>query len=62
LAELHIAEGDLPLAVTQLQLALSTPGLSDVQRKRFLARQKEVQGALQEQYGNRARSQQPSGG
>ncbi len=54
MAELHIANGDLMLATTQLDLALATPGLTDVQRKRFQARKEEVRGWLREQRGGRA--------
>src|SRR5690606_5216972 len=32
MAELHLANGDLPLAQMQLDLALATPGISEVQR------------------------------
>jgi predicted Zn-dependent protease len=53
MAELHIANGDLMLATTQLDLALATPGLTDVQRKRFRARQEEIRGWLREQRGKR---------
>ena len=38
--------GDLPLAINQLQLALTVPKISDVQRARFEARLEEVQQAL----------------
>jgi beta-barrel assembly-enhancing protease len=59
MAELHIANGDLMLATTQLDLALATPGLTDVQRKRFQARQEEIRGWLREQHGGRASRQTP---
>jgi predicted Zn-dependent protease len=53
MAELHLASGDLALATTQLDMALSTPGINDVQRKRFKARREEIQGYLAEQRRNR---------
>jgi len=37
MAEYHIMGGDLPLAINQLELALSVPGLTSVQRARFIA-------------------------
>ena len=46
MAEYHIMGGDLPLAINQLELALSVPNLSDVQRAKFLARLKELREAL----------------
>jgi len=46
MAEYHIQSGDLPLAINQLELALSVPNLSDVQRARFVARLKELREAL----------------
>jgi predicted Zn-dependent protease len=46
MAELHIMNGDLPLAINQLELALSVPNLTDVQRARFAARLKEVRDAM----------------
>jgi hypothetical protein len=38
--------GDLPLAVSQLQLALAVPKITSVQRARFEARLEEVMQAL----------------
>jgi predicted Zn-dependent protease len=46
MAEYHIMGGDLPLAINQLELALSVPGLTSVQRARFIARLKELREAL----------------
>lgn len=63
LAELHLANGDLPLAQMQLDLALATPGITEVQRKRFRARRDEVSEWLREQNRNRRRdttSEEPS--
>src|SRR5690606_9693482 len=56
MAELHLANGDLPLAVMQLDLALATPGITEVQRKRFQARQDEVRDVLREHRRGRRNS------
>ncbi len=48
MAELHLANGDLPLAQMQLDLALATPGITEVQRKRFRARRDEIRDVLRE--------------
>ncbi len=53
MAELHVASGDLMLATTQLDMALNTPGINDVQRKRFRARRDELAGYVSEQRHNR---------
>jgi beta-barrel assembly-enhancing protease len=42
MAELHIMNGELPLAIQQLELALRTPGIETVQRARFEARIGEI--------------------
>jgi predicted Zn-dependent protease len=42
MAELHVINGDLPLAMRQLELALATPGIEAVQRSRFEARMGEI--------------------
>ncbi len=42
MGEYQIANGDLQLAMQQIQLALASPGLSGIQRQRFLARLDEV--------------------
>jgi predicted Zn-dependent protease len=57
MAEYHIMGGDLPLAINQLELALSVPGLTSVQRSRFIARLKELREVLPKE---RARMQRPS--
>jgi predicted Zn-dependent protease len=63
MAELHLANGDLMLATTQLDLALATPGLTEVQRKRFRARKEEIQGVLSEDRGRRgSRERSKDGG
>ncbi|MBL8265855.1 M48 family metalloprotease [Steroidobacter sp.] len=46
MSEYHILSGDLLLAVSQLQLALAVPKISEVQRARFEARLDEIQQAL----------------
>jgi beta-barrel assembly-enhancing protease len=46
MSEYHIASGDLPLAVQQLELALAAPNLTSVQRQRFRARLEEIREAL----------------
>jgi predicted Zn-dependent protease len=61
MGELHIATGDLSIASTQLELALATPGLTEVQRKRFQARLDEVRDWMREMQGSRASRQQPPG-
>ena len=42
MSEYHIATGNLPLSVTQLEMALSVPDITGVQRSRFQARLDEV--------------------
>jgi predicted Zn-dependent protease len=56
MAEYHIMGGDLPLAINQLELALSVPNLSAVQRSKYSARLKELREALPKE---RARAQRP---
>lgn len=46
MSEYHIANGNLPLSVQQLELALAAPNLTDVQRQRFQARMDEVREAM----------------
>jgi predicted Zn-dependent protease len=46
MSEYHVMGGDLPLAIGQLQLALNTPNLTQVQKARFTARLEEIQRAL----------------
>ena len=48
MSEYHIASGDLPLAVQQLELALAAPNLTGVQRQRFQARLDEIRTVLLE--------------
>jgi predicted Zn-dependent protease len=49
MAEFHLASGDLMLATQQLDLALAEPRLTQVQRKRFVARRDEIRDILREQ-------------
>ncbi|HKQ82242.1 MAG TPA: M48 family metalloprotease [Steroidobacteraceae bacterium] len=60
MSEYHIMSGDLPLAVSQLQLALAVPQISAVQRARFQARLDEVQEAMPRKM-RRAAGMQPQG-
>jgi predicted Zn-dependent protease len=62
MAELHLANGDLALASTQLDLALAAPGLTEVQRKRFQARQDEIRDVLRDQPRRRAPRDDPQDG
>ena len=64
MAEYHIMGGDLPLAINQLELALSVPNLTDVQRSKFLARLKELREALPKERARmeRASQQRPAPG
>lgn len=61
MSEYNIANGDLMLATTQLDLALAAPHLTEIQRKRFLARRDEIRAALREQRGERSARAQPPG-
>ena len=46
MSEYHIATGNLPLSVSQLEMALAVPGITGVQRGRFQARLDEVREVL----------------
>jgi len=46
MSEYHVMSGDLPLAISQLQMALATPSLTKMQRARFEARLEEIQRAM----------------
>jgi len=48
MSEFHVINGELPLAVDQLKLALAQPSLEVVQRARFQARLEEIQQYLPE--------------
>jgi predicted Zn-dependent protease len=60
MAEYHIMGGDLPLAANQLELALSVPNISDVQRARYTARLKELREVLPKR-GSASGPRPPSG-
>ena len=53
MSEYHVISGDLTLAINQLRLAQSVPGINTVQRERFDARIRELQEYLPK--GKRAR-------
>jgi predicted Zn-dependent protease len=61
MGELHIANGDLVLATTQLEQALKSPEITEVQRKRFVARLEEIRDYLREQRGDRSSRSRPPG-
>jgi predicted Zn-dependent protease len=46
MAEYHLMSGDLALAANQLQMALSVPKITDVQRARYRARLDEIRAAM----------------
>ncbi len=58
MAEYHLMGGDLMLAINQLELALSVPSITEVQRAKFVARLKEVREWLPKE---RNRSKPPPG-
>jgi predicted Zn-dependent protease len=65
MAEYHLMGGDLPLAINQLELALSVPGISEVQRAKFVARLKEIREWLPKERARMQRAepaQRPPGG
>ncbi len=62
MGEYYISNGQLPLAVQQLQLALASPDITVIQRKRFEARLKEVRDVLAEDRRVHGASSQNSGG
>jgi predicted Zn-dependent protease len=55
MAEYHLMSADLPLAMNQLELALSVPNISDVQRRRYSARLNELREALPKERARLAR-------
>jgi predicted Zn-dependent protease len=55
MSEYHISTGNLPLSVSQLEMALAVPGITGVQRSRFQARLDEVREAM---FSDRKRRQQ----
>ena len=62
MSEYHISGGDLMLATQQLELALASPDLTDVQRKRFRARLEEVRDWLREERQMRTTRTSDGGG
>ena len=65
MGEYNIANGEYQLATQQLELALSTPDLTVVQRKRFQARLKQIRDAILEDrraHGGRAPDAGSGGG
>ena len=46
MSEYHIATGNLPLSVAQLEMALAAPNITVVQRSRYQARLDQVREAL----------------
>lgn len=62
MSEYHIMSGDLLLAVSQLQMALAVPKISEVQRARFEARLDEIQQALPKRSARRAMEASNDGG
>ena len=56
MAEYHLLNGDLRMAIDQLRLALGIPGLESVQRARFLARLQQLQGYMPSQAQQRGQS------
>jgi predicted Zn-dependent protease len=61
MSEYYVMSGDLMLAINQLEMALSVPSLTDVQRARFVSRLNELREALPPRRRG-AQPQQPSGG
>ena len=62
MAEYHLMGGDLPLAINQLELALSVPDISNVQRSKFVARLKEIREWLpKERNRSKPASEEPTG-
>jgi predicted Zn-dependent protease len=61
MGEYHLMGGDLPLAMNQLQLALGSPNLTNIQRARFRARLDEIRAVMPRRLG-RPQSSERSGG
>jgi beta-barrel assembly-enhancing protease len=55
MAEYHLMSADLPLAMNQLELALSVPNITEVQRRRYSARLNELREALPKERARLAR-------
>jgi predicted Zn-dependent protease len=61
MAEYHLANGNLPLAMQQLELALASPRLDVVQRQRYRARLDQIRDWVREQRLTRAGAGSGSG-
>jgi predicted Zn-dependent protease len=59
MAEYHVMSGDLPLAINQLELALSVPSITGVQRAKFSARLKEFREAMPKERARMQRAPEP---
>jgi beta-barrel assembly-enhancing protease len=59
MSEYHVMSGDLLLAINQLQLALSVPKITSVQRARFQARLEEIQAAMPKRGQRRVANDRP---
>ena len=57
MSEYHIATGNLPLSVAQLEMALAAPNITGVQRSRYQARLDEVREVL---FSDRKRRDRPA--
>ncbi|HEX3913011.1 MAG TPA: M48 family metalloprotease [Steroidobacteraceae bacterium] len=62
MAEFYLMTGNLQMAINQLQLALTVPGLDAVQRARFSARLEEVRAALPKKNKNTVADDRNSSG
>jgi hypothetical protein len=62
MAEYHLMSADLPLAMNQLELALSVPNITEVQRRRFSARLSELREALPKERARLARPDEDGSG
>jgi predicted Zn-dependent protease len=60
MAEYHVMGGDLPLAINQLELALSVPNITPQQRSKFVARLQEFREWLPKERNRTARPPAPS--
>ena len=59
MAEYHVMSGDLPLAINQLELALSVPSITGVQRAKFSARLNEFREAMPKERARMQRAPEP---
>jgi predicted Zn-dependent protease len=61
MAELHVMNGELPLALHQLEQALATPGIEAVQRARYEARMTELREYLPDKRQRKGTAQRAPG-